>query len=312
MSLRHRLRRIALHLLHWVRERRQRLPSPARLLAVRPDPPELRELNERGIVRLEGALEPPVLDRLRSDFETMVGRIADSGERPPAGDAGRFAEAYTDPDYQALITNDPFRHSETLVGVCLRPRFVDLIEAYLGRAAYLHQAVGLRLLPASGIKTGSFQWHHDAWGKRINLMLLLTDVGEQDQYMTYVEGSHRIRHGLAGFENSRLDPSCYGGRLASAPIFKALGRAGDAFVFDSNGLHSGNRTMGAVRDVFILHYTADHSFVWKLSIDPRALGGRTARELRPLRRVLALKDRPGLIPPYRSWVESLPHPASWI
>src|SRR6185295_5649697 len=115
-------------------------------------------------------------------------------------------DEYVDPEACIYASNEPFAISRALLEVCLKPVLTSLIDHYLGKQAYITQGVAFRLEPNPKTGFGSFQWHHDAWGKRINMMIILTEVGEGDQYMTYAKGSHRLRHSFDKYVDSRVNP----------------------------------------------------------------------------------------------------------
>jgi len=110
--------------------------------------------------------------------------------------------------------------------------------------------------------TTQFKWHHDMDDKRFKVMMLLTDVGEKDQYMTYALRSHTMLHPYERFLKNNLEVEYVQPYVGTLDIFKATGKAGDIFIFDSNGMHSGNRCKGKTRDVFIVEYTADNNNIW--------------------------------------------------
>jgi hypothetical protein len=154
--------------------------------------------------------------------------------------------------------------------------------------------------------------------RQLKAMVLLTDVGETDQYMTYVRGSHQAFHPYQRFLQNRLDFEYCRTYLADIDIFKATGRAGDVFFFDSNGMHSGNRsTSGATRDALFLEFTADRNWasIWGTALRrseiPEALkvpGGPLGRflEVAPKwARQEQKRTRP-------TWAVSLEDPRTWV
>ncbi len=302
--------------LHFTRERYQRLPRAANLL--RPTSPEIQAqqntLRRDGIIKLEGLLSLEVLSKLKTDFKAFCGRI-DAVQDESEIEKDGFTKEYFSEEFQLYISNDPFEFSPTLVRFCATPFLLSLIEAYLKKPSFVHQAVASRYLPMSRSGFGSFQWHHDSWGKRLNVMILLSDVAEEDQYMSYLLGSHSIRHPYERYLNSRIEnvEEYTKGRLSEINYYKATGKAGDVFVFDPNGLHSGNRTDGRTRDSFIINWSADKSYVWALDIPSETHGELEAGKTNPFERIIRAKsNQRDFFPKYRSWVESLMHPSSWL
>ena len=60
--------------------------------------------------------------------------------------------------------------------------------------------MSFRHLPLERPYVYGFRWHHDGWGRKFNVMVLLTEVGEDDPYMSYLMKSHRRYHGYDGFK----------------------------------------------------------------------------------------------------------------
>ena len=306
------------NLLHLIRERYQRLPSLEYLLKnpSSDTKPYVEQLREDGIVKLEEVVSGENLSRFCAEFEDFVNKIEDTRGKIEIDQWG-FTEEYFSEDAQSYMTNNPFKHSDELVQLCAHEKLVEIINHYLRRNAFIHQAVGSRHLPLDKTNFSSFQWHHDAWGKRINLMVLLSEVGEGDQYMTYAKGSHLIRHTYERYQNSRITEgiSYAESRLGrEIAIFKATGKPGDVFLFDPNGLHSGNRTTGRPRDTFIVNYTVDKSYIYGLDFKDNSLINLSREQFAPFSHLVERTKSQDLtfFPKYRSWIDSLPHPSAWL
>jgi hypothetical protein len=311
----HAARRLA----HPLRETLARTPDPFYLLAsaplAAPYDAHLRELQQHGIARLSGEIAPQTLATLQRDFERNFIAPLDAGQGNSAttyqGDI-TITEGYIDPATDAYGSNEPFAISRALLEVCLKPALVALINAYLGKRAHITQGVALRIRPHAETGFGSFQWHHDAWGKRINMMIVLTEVAEGDQHMTYVKGSHALRHAYRKYLNSRYSAEELAQHCPQGEVFSCLAKPGDIYIFDSNGLHSGNRSMGRTRDTFILHYTRMRQAIWAHRVPHEFLAGFSAEELKPLDWMLAQdRSRRPLAPPNNSWVTGLLRPDQW-
>jgi hypothetical protein len=181
-----------------------------------------------------------------------------------------------------------------------------LINRYLGKRAYITQGVAIRLEPSGDSGYGSFQWHHDAWGKRINMMIILSEVAEGDQHMTYAKGSHRLRHPYAKYVNSRFSSEEFAERCSHLEVLKCYAKPGDIYIFDPNGVHSGNRTGGRTRDTFILEYTRLAHTVWAHKIPREFVEGFSEGQLEPLAWILSQdRSKRPLAPPVNSWVDQL-------
>lgn len=304
--------------LHPVREAVHRLPNPWFLLTERAPPPayreRLRELNRDGITRLSGEIPAELLAELQRSFEKFVARL-DAASRTGSSFEGdvTVTEEYFDPESRHYSSNEPFIDSRVLLEVCLSPGIVSLINSYLGKRSYITQGVALRIKPNANTGFGSFQWHHDAWGKRINMMIVLTEVGEGDQHMTYAKGSHRLRHSFDKYANSRFSKQEFAAGYGRFEVLNCLAKPGDIYIFDSNGIHSGNRTRGRTRDTFIIEYTRLSHTVWAHRIPREFLAGFSTRQLEPLRWILRQdRCRRPLAPPVNSWVDGLLRIDKWL
>lgn len=301
--------------MHIARERWQRLPSLRYKLSnsLSADLKEyVKELNKEGMVKIEGFIDENDLKVLQSDFHKMVEEINKKSKGLKIDADGYIEEAYK-PDYKITTSNNPFKYSSKLAEACINPRIYQMINAYMGKRTHLHQAVGNRMLPYEIGKVGSYQWHHDAWGKRVNMMILLSDIEEGDQYMTYIKKSHKIRHAYKRYMNSRIEVEYCESRMKKVEIAKAVGRAGDIYLFDPNGLHSANRTMGKIRDTFIMNYSADHTYVWAFDLPADFVKGHSKEQLLPFQKAIERATTgSGLLPEYRSWIETLPNIRSWL
>jgi hypothetical protein len=305
--------------LHPLREALVRLPDP-RFVAdggrtlTQPFDRHLAELNEHGITRLSGRIAPHTLAMLQRDFESRFIEPLASNDGSTSNYRGdiTLSDQYFNVEAGLYSSNEPFTISRGLLDVCLQPGIVALINGYLGKRAYITQGVALRIEPHGETGFGSFQWHHDAWGKRINLMIVLTEIGFGDQHMTYAKGSHRLRHSYEKYVNSRFTPDEFEKYCGKMEVLNCYAQPGDIYVFDSNGIHSGNRTNGRRRDVFILEYTRLAETVWAHRVPPEFLDGFSSSELEPMKWVLR-QDRHSrpLAPPVNSWVDQLLRINKW-
>jgi len=154
------------------------------------------------------------------------------------------------------------------------PLILGVIARYLRRPFYLQQAIAARYLPMEAADFGSFQWHHDAWGRKINVMFLFTDVTDLDQHMTFLEGSHQAYHNLDRCRNSRFTEDEVLERFPGTARTRCTGGAGTVFIFDSNGLHRGNRSTGRHRDTLITSFNGGR-YVWSFDVPASHQGALT-------------------------------------
>jgi hypothetical protein len=281
---------------------------------VAPYDKHLDELKQFGITRIPSEVSPRVLAELRRSFEDFISRLDASARtgQTPEGEMTVSPEYY-DAESRQYSSNEPFIISRALLEICLKPQLTSLINAYLGKVAYITQGVALRILPNPNSGFGSFQWHHDAWGKRINMMIILTEVGEGDQHMTYAKGSHRLHHPYDKYVNSRFSAEEFAARCVGMEVLNCTAQPGDIYIFDSNGIHSGNRTKGRARDTFIIEYTRQALAVWAHRIPPAFLQGFSEEQLNSLRWILREdRSKRPLAPPVNSWVDQLLRIDQWL
>jgi len=308
-------------ILHPIRDNYQRVPAISYLFKSTPQDlePYVKELNEHGIVRIQQFLSPTELAAMQQEFAGFVSFIQTQTNNVDDEGAG-FTEDYFSQKEQAFCSTNPFKHSQQLINSCCSNKLTSIINHYFKADTYIYRAGGLRILPIAKTGFGSFQWHHDAWGKSVNVMFLLSDVEEGDQYMTYITGSHTIRHSFEKFMHSRLTleyaQEHMQKKIEESNIFKCTGKAGDIFVFDTNGVHSGNRTSGKARDTFIVSYSTDKSHVWKLKFDEHKVpGALQANNYNPFNRMLECRrNNPdgSIFPEFKSWVDTVINISSWV
>jgi hypothetical protein len=253
----------------------------------------LSRLRRDGIVHVPGLVPAPLLAAMQSDFASFVAEI---DRRRALGQADK--QAYDEEEHwwaedRAYVSNNAFKHSPALTHFFCDPRLAALARSYYGRHAFLTRGVAMRYLPLEERTTDMFGWHHDLEDRRLKTLILLTDLPPSGQVMSYVKGSHVLRHDHRQFFRNRLELADCERRLGRAEIALTVGRAGDVFFFDSNGVHRGNRRPTApVRDAYFIEWGIDTSNIW---------GGDPPREL------VASLVGPGLGP----FAELLAAPRKW-
>jgi hypothetical protein len=230
-----------------------------------------QELAINGIVVLRNFVSGERLARVQSAFAEMVSRIESAPNGPqklsPPGYLPQtlYLEDENNHEARTICANNPFKHVPEFLSLSTDPLILGVIARYLRRPFYLQQSVASRYLPMEPKDFGSFQWHHDAWGRKVNVMFLFTDVGDRDQYMAYVEGSHRHYHNFDRCRNSRFGEEEVRNLFPGASHMRCTGAAGTVFVFDSNGMHRGNRRTGRHRDTLITSFNAGR-YVWTFDV----------------------------------------------
>ncbi len=303
--------------LHAIRQRYQRFPYPRVEVEHAEDPTVQRvlaNLRASGIVRIPGGVDAATLAQLREDFE---GTIADLEQwRADGGEFHHYdEEMYYWPEDLAYISNNAFKHSAALARFCCTSPIVDVARLYLGKPSYIQRAVAMRYLPADVREREMFRFHHDIVERRLKVMVLLTDVGDDDQYMSYVEGTHELYHPYDMFFANACPTSYCEQRVGRLDVFTTTGRAGDVFLFDSNGAHCGNRSAGGrVRDAYFVEFIANGVPQIGGDIPPEVFDDEPLTETHPLY-VMAHAPKRWDLPitrgPKPRWIMNLEKPEQW-
>jgi len=303
--------------LHAIRQRYQRFPYPRVEVEHADDPTVQRvlaELRASGIVRIPAAIDAATLAQLRDDFEHTVADV----EQWRAG-GGEFQhydeEMYYWPEDLAYISNNAFKHSAALARFCCSSPIVDITRLYLEKPAYIQRAVAMRYLPAQVREHEMFRFHHDIVERRLKVMVLLTDVGDGDQYMSYVKGSHELYHPYEMFFANACPTSYCERRVGRLDVFTTTGRAGDVFLFDSNGAHRGTRSdTGRVRDAYFVEFIAHGVPQFGGDIPPEVFEDTPLTVTHPLY-VMAGAPKRWELPitrgPKPRWIMNLQKPEQW-
>ncbi len=211
-----------------------------------------RDLQSSGITILNEFLNSQQLESARESFSKLV--------------QGRHGK---NPDSQ--YNDQPFKQEASLLSIALDDIILGFASAYFRKSFGISRADGLRLLPTSCPPYGSFQWHHDARGKQLHVMVLLTDLDKNGQAMRYLMGSHRR---IYSYRQGRQETvfNDYVSRLNSKDICLVTGKAGTVAIFDSNGLHAGYRSNSYIRDTLTFCYATWRHFK-PLEVPERYFGG---------------------------------------
>ena len=156
--------------------------------------------------------------------------------------------------------NTPFLIHPVLTRLASNPYVLDLVESYFNRESFVSDCDMRRIYPCETEEimklTGysSSNWHRDSRGRQLKLMVYFTDVGPKDSNFAFFPGSHKFAY-LRGIFNRRRfsDNEMNDGGLV--PI-EWMGKAGEAYLFDTNLIHRLRRKKSAnVRDSFTVYYT---------------------------------------------------------
>jgi ectoine hydroxylase-related dioxygenase (phytanoyl-CoA dioxygenase family) len=159
--------------------------------------------------------------------------------------------------------------------LAIDPYITSLASYYWGKPIRLAYAHGYRLEPVSEREYRAFQWHHDLKRKQIKVMVLLTDVPANGQRMDYIPGSHVIWHRFTNHRDVRFTRDQ---ALQFGEPIPCHGPAGTVVVFDTNGIHRGNRNPGPRRDQYTFNYTAGKALFTIPGIHPQVRSAMDRRQ----------------------------------
>lgn len=195
-----------------------------------------------GIVILPDYFSADRLAPAQSAFEESV-----------AGRSGINKDAY--------YNDDIFVEHPQFLDFALDNYLMQIVGRYYQKPFGLGRASAMRLFPTPPHRAGSFQWHHDARGRQVHMMVLLSDVTEQGQRMTYLKGSHdRYYSHHRGIVRTQFNKDVESDSTAPERIENLVGGAGTVALFDANGLHSGNRNDVEKRDALTFCYVTWRHF----------------------------------------------------
>ncbi|MFK7896705.1 MAG: phytanoyl-CoA dioxygenase family protein [Myxococcota bacterium] len=304
--------------MHRIRQRYRRAPSPAmpHAAAEHAKVPEewLEGLRNDGIFRIPGLIAPEMLSQMQSEFAGFVRSIDERLERGEGEMRSYDEEEHWWAEDLAYVSNNAFKHSPSLTRFFCEPRLTALAEAYYGKHAFLTRGVAMRYLPHDSRENDMFGWHHDLEERRMKVLILLTDVETTDQVMTYVKGSHRLYHPYKMFFRNSVDLRYCEKELDAVEIMETTGRAGDVFLFDSNGIHRGNRKKNArIRDTFFIEYGIDESNLWGGNPQEDVIGQFALPQVNPFEELLAApkKWEKSVRRRLPTWLENLYEVDAW-
>lgn len=196
-------------------------------------------LDDDGVVILPNYFNDSVLEGAVSDFNLYCQAITPNEKK----------EYRLDRQYMTK--------SRSLGAMAADSFLTDLIRFSWGKRIYLSESNGYRIDPLATTDYSSFQWHHDNKRKQIKMMILLTDVAPTGQRMDYLPRTQKLWHRHFSSAETRFsngEITRYG-----SPPMPCCGPAGTVILFNTNGIHRGNRNLTETRDIWVHCYTAGRS-----------------------------------------------------
>ncbi|MDZ4288134.1 MAG: phytanoyl-CoA dioxygenase family protein [Prosthecobacter sp.] len=199
-----------------------------------------------GIVILPGFFKGEQLQQMQDAFETAV--------------AGRPCKKNPD-----TLLNTEFLHEHFIfLKAALDDYLLEVMAGYFQKRFSIGRYSAIRIMPTDAGRYGSFQWHHDSRGRQINVQMLMSPVSAEGQCMTYLKGSQDVYYdhyrGLAGGSRFEKDLDLAKDPALASRVVKLMGPAGTVGLFDSNGLHSGNRNNVEKRDTVSFNFASKRHF----------------------------------------------------
>jgi ectoine hydroxylase-related dioxygenase (phytanoyl-CoA dioxygenase family) len=233
------------------------------------------DLDRDGVAIMERVVPPAFIAEARRDLDRFVERLPalEGTTRTKMHSSGKMQD-YPVHEFQRDLniyrSHDPLVFSLAYAKFLLLPELREIVAGYLGRN-WLYQAMVATRTEPSEIQEGFAQWHHDARGRKVNVILLLSDVSPDGPATIVKAGSHRLiylkprrnRVILYDEEETKLQQH-FGWRekVCEAP-------AGSLVFFDAQAYHRGRRSSHR-RDAFQVNCMTKRPHLWLQEI-PRAL-----------------------------------------
>ena len=192
----------------------------------------IENVNRHGIFKIENFIDTLTLENLVKEFEKIVSKKI-KNERN---------QVHLDPDegLKSFIFNKFFHQNEIF----------DLLgQNYLLSDKLDKSAGGKRIFPMEPQEFANYQWHHDGDYRCFKIFLLLSDLDESGQKMEYLKGTHKL---LNSHHNKILNKEDE--IISKYERVSLIGKKGDCYFFDGNGLHRGNRNNSYIRDILSITY----------------------------------------------------------
>lgn len=224
---------------------------------------EVSELREFGVTKLAINFQAKVA-QLRNTY--LNGRLDGDSVNRPSPENGVPTNIF------ASLRNDD------ISSIVSDVRLLSILQALYGRTPYLRSDPQVHRfhITADRQRDDNFCWHVDRY-QQITLMVLLNKVTEATTHMMYLKGTHRRTFGFWNLRMQRLKSSVeVPKKYRDREVIRLLGDPGDAYLFDSMGLHRANYITGTVRDTVFALYTNGHNLYAY-----RALNSKLADETHP-------------------------------
>ena len=139
----------------------------------------------------------------------------------------------------------------------LNKEITGILNFFFGKRCYLRDDPVLARTHTPSEQVGKGKFHVDRF-MQLSVMLLLEDLNEDSTHMEYLVGSHKyITSSLILQKNSEECAKIM--RKKKFNVYKLTGKKGDAFLFNSIGIHSAIFVEGTTKTILHLNYTNGHN-----------------------------------------------------
>lgn len=203
------------------------------------------KLKKDGLVQFPAYFKGEFLASLKRVFDALITERS-NGELGP----------------NCQVCEDILDFDFVLLEAALDSTLLEIIARYYRKKFATGRADVVRILPVESVRYGSSQWHHDSRGRQIKAQILLTDVAADGQRMTFLKGTHKnyYSHWRGKGDGSRFELDVASQPHLAASAVNAAGPAGTVNLFDTNGLHSGNRNNSATRETLTIYYSTARNY----------------------------------------------------
>lgn len=248
------------------------------------------ELDRDGVTVMERVAPPALIEQACRDMDSFVQRLPEleGTVRRKMHSYGHMVD-YPAHEFQRVLniyrSHDPLVFSPAYARFLLLPELREVVAGYLGRGWMYQAMIAHRTGRSEASNEGFARWHHDARGRKLNVILVLTDVPADGSATVYMPGSHRLiylkprRERVVFYDDEMAQLRRHFGwreRVCDAP-------AGSLVFFDSQGLHLGRRSQHS-RDAFQVNCMTKRRHLWPQEIPRTVFDGLAAAEQRELLR----------------------------
>lgn len=200
------------------------------------------QLDKDGVVIMPNYFEGSQLEDMQQFFKDQI-------EQKPIDKFLQQSSFNGAVDASAKLTE-----SRGLSAALVDPTLLALNTYHFGKPAKFANWRGYRLEPCAPICYRAWDWHNDQKRKEIKVMILLSDVGEDDQAMRAIKGSHKKWWNMQTQRDSKYTIEEALEQSDDDNITLCHGQAGTVIVFDTNIVHSGFRNLSKRRDVLTFNF----------------------------------------------------------